>query len=143
LTPSGAFTILAWFDGSNGNWPGGLVAGQDGNLYGTTNPSGDVDNGRIFKLTPDGTLTTLVAFHGSDGRGPGHLVSGTDGNYYGATAEGGANGFGTIFRMAPDGRLKPCIHSPCLWQARGLQAKDGNVRHHLIWPNQRSIFCFR
>lgn len=81
------FTSLVAFDGPNGENPGPLVQGTDGELYGVT-----VGSSTIFKMSPEGTLTTVYSFTGkSDGDMPiGGLALGTDGNFYGTTAEGGS-----------------------------------------------------
>ncbi len=51
ITPSGAFTTLAWFDGPNGAHPNAaMIQALDGNFYGTT-PLGGINGvGSIFQL---------------------------------------------------------------------------------------------
>jgi uncharacterized repeat protein (TIGR03803 family) len=51
LTPTGAFRIVATFDGKNGVGPDELALGADGALYGTTETGGSTGGGVIFKLT--------------------------------------------------------------------------------------------
>src|SRR5271167_4434526 len=46
----------------DGRGPNSLIAGSDGNLYGTTGGGGSNDVGTMFKLTPEGTLTTVYRF---------------------------------------------------------------------------------
>ena len=76
-----------------------LIAGIDGNLYGTTYDGGANRVGTIFRVDPDnGVLTTLVSFDGSNGRQPSAgLIS--DGSLYGTTSNGGANNYGTLFKL--------------------------------------------
>ena len=128
MTPSGVLTTLYSFcsrqapsTGSclDGEEPGGLIQGSDGNFYGTTPVDGQfgratVSGGTVFKLTPSGILTTLHSFCSEedpstgncrDGDGPSGLIEGSDGNFYGTTSGGGANGRGTVFRLAPSGTL--------------------------------------
>lgn len=119
MTPSGEFTSVLSFDGTNGNDPLGLIQGTDGNFYGTTALGGSKNFGTIFKMTSSGTLTTLYSFceqHPcTDGAYPAAgLVEGADGNFYGTTAEGGQGsacqgtppeGCGTVFRITPAGVL--------------------------------------
>jgi uncharacterized repeat protein (TIGR03803 family) len=127
VTPGGAFTTLHSFTGgADGAAPiGGLAAGADGNLYGTTCAMGPAnpDNfcsgapsgfGTVFRITPAGVLTTIYAFTGAaDGSSPrASLVLGSDGNFYGATTWGGTftfpcelDGCGTIFEVTPAGVL--------------------------------------
>jgi uncharacterized repeat protein (TIGR03803 family) len=65
LSPSGALTVVAWFDGLNGAHPEfPLVQGADGNLYGTTVVGGPGGVGAIFRLgiSPQPFLQTLKNF---------------------------------------------------------------------------------
>ena len=113
VTPTGVETPIYSFSftGQDGGLPvGGLVQGEDGNLYGTsgfgangvtsTNPG----FGSVFKITTAGVLTTLHAFTGppTDGESSqATLVQGLDGNFYGTTVVGGADNFGSIFEVSP------------------------------------------
>jgi uncharacterized repeat protein (TIGR03803 family) len=85
---------------------GGLVAGNDGTLYGTTVYGGPRDRGTVFKIPPGGTLTTLVSFDKTNGTQPTSLMLASDGNLYGTTNYDGANCCGTVFQMTPAGVLK-------------------------------------
>jgi uncharacterized repeat protein (TIGR03803 family) len=116
ITPSGKFTILHDFNGTDGKDPAApLVLGSDGNFYGTTYLGGSGSGGTVFKMTPSGKLTTLYNFcsqtNCTDGNYPaGGLVQGGDGNFYGTTQYGGSYcipgpGCGTIFKITPTGRL--------------------------------------
>lgn len=93
-------------DGVN---PNGLVAGSDGNYYGTTANGGSNGLGTFFRVTPAGVETVLYSFAGggSDGADPEGVIQGTDGNFYGATNFGGnaacLSGCGTVFRITPTG----------------------------------------
>jgi len=51
LTPTGAFRIVATFNGTDGAAPDELALGADGALYGTTEVGGSTGGGVIFKLT--------------------------------------------------------------------------------------------
>jgi len=151
MAPDGTLTTLYTFCSDayckDGNGPGRLVLGNDGDLYGTTSGGGAVgnDSGTIFKITPSGTLTTLYSFCAQtncpDGRSPSApLVVATDGNFYGTTPEDGANtkngaDYGTVFKMTPAGKLTT-LHSFCSeancadgrQPASGLvQASNGNL----------------
>jgi uncharacterized repeat protein (TIGR03803 family) len=102
ITPSGTLTTLYSFCSLSGCRDGanpfaGLVQGSDGNLYGTTQVSGTIQAGTVFKITPGGRLTTLYVFcsqvHCTDGKYlEAGLVQATDGNLYGTTYLGGAEG---------------------------------------------------
>jgi uncharacterized repeat protein (TIGR03803 family) len=106
ITPSGTFTSLLSFNGTDGGSPAaGLVQGANGNFYGTTSVT-------FFEITPSGTLTTLHTFNGMDGSGnsAAGLVRGADGNFYGITKVGGTYGYGTLFKITPTGALT-MLHS--------------------------------
>ncbi len=51
LTPTGAFHLVATFNGQDGAQPDQLAAGPDGALYGTTESGGSTGGGVLFKLT--------------------------------------------------------------------------------------------
>jgi uncharacterized repeat protein (TIGR03803 family) len=101
-------------DGTNPT--AGLIADQQGVLYGTTNGGGLCGyvngSGTVFKLVPDtghGWKETVInVFCGSgigDGADPtGGLIFDAEGALYGTTEKGGANGYGTVFKMTPPGK---------------------------------------
>ena len=105
ITPSGVFTVLATFNGTNGLQPqGSLTVGADGNFYGSTIAGGASNAGTVFQMTPSGTITVLHSFNGTDGQSPnGGLVQGSDGNFYGTTYGGGATSQGVVFQLSPAG----------------------------------------
>jgi uncharacterized repeat protein (TIGR03803 family) len=135
ITPSGVFTSLLSFNGTNGRRPlASLVQGRDGNFYGTTSQGGaaydgilSFGHGTLFQLTPNGNLTSLHSFTETDGEGPeAGLVEGSDGNFYGTTLSGGATGDnGTVFRMTPAGALTT-LHS--------FNGQDGNYPVAILAP---------
>src|SRR5437588_791162 len=115
VTPAGTLTTLHSFCGqscADGAAPfAGLVLGNDGNFYGTTEAGGTNNEGTVFKMTPQGTLTTLHNFDDSEGRGiVAGLVQASDGNFYGAAGQGGANDYGSVFMITPAGALT-VLHS--------------------------------
>src|SRR5207249_3962636 len=71
---------------TNGAAPNaGVIAGSDGNLYGTTTSGGVFDSGTVFKIAKDGTgFTTLQSFQygvSTNGAAPNAgLIEGSDGN---------------------------------------------------------------
>jgi uncharacterized repeat protein (TIGR03803 family) len=134
LTTNGALTMLAAFDGLNGESPqGGLAEGTDGAFYGTTSYGGAGDDGTIFRVTTNGLLTALISFDGMTGaKGSGGLIRGSDDAFYGTTfAHGGGYSEGTVFRITTNGILTTITTFnttnggyPCV---RLLQALDGSL----------------
>ena len=160
LSSSGVLTVLHSFCSQydvntatcvDGQVPGSLIEGSDGNLYGITAVGGQFapqptssDGGTVFKVTPSGTLTTLYSFCQqkspytgicSDGNGPSVLIQGSDGNLYGTTLGGGANNEGSVFKITPSGVFR-VLYSFCRRKGKyglcldgagpgGLQSKPG------------------
>ncbi len=128
ITPTGTFTTLHSFEGTDGANPeGALLEATNGQFYGTTWAGGTNDScqvagvgcGTVFKITPAGTLTMLHSFDGSDGSYPtGALVQATNGNLYGTADLGGQSGAaacatygcGTVFMITPTGAFT-LLHS--------------------------------
>ena len=117
LTPAGRFKLLHTFVAApnkyaNGNNPGLLIEGPDGNLYGTTLFGGVNNNGVLYRVGKTGLGFQVIhqfcsKANCTDGAS-GALVVGTDGNLYGSSFTGGTGncgqyyqGCGTIFRVTP------------------------------------------
>src|SRR5581483_11267892 len=119
MTPSGQLTILYSFCSAAGCVDGknpyvGLIAGTDGNLYGTSQ-GGAHNAGAIFKVTPTGTFTTLYSFCNVSGCADGFfpqtpLMQHTNGKLYGVTESGGANGLNGGVFYSVDLGLKPFVN---------------------------------
>jgi uncharacterized repeat protein (TIGR03803 family) len=120
VTPGGAITSLASFDGANDYWPpSALLPDGHGNFLGAAREGGPYtfwtgySEGAIFRITPDGLLTNWIYFNGTNGAFPwGALVKGRDGNFYGTTGAGGGpdgQASGTIFRLTGDGTLTTLV----------------------------------
>ena len=137
ITPSGNYTLLHSFAGSDGAEPQGtLLLASDGNFYGTTTSQGSNHGGTLFRITSSGAFTTVYNFctlgacH--DGSGPfGGLAQGTDGYLYGTTTSGGTGFlYGTVFKITLNGVLTT-LHSfvssdGSSPQGKLVQASDGN-----------------
>ena len=93
-------------------WPGILIQGVDGELYGTIQTNGANSQGTVFKMTTDGDYTQVYNFC-AEGGGclvtgaipDGGVTLGSDGNYYGTTQNGGAFAFGSVYKLTPTGTL--------------------------------------
>jgi uncharacterized repeat protein (TIGR03803 family) len=86
---------------------GGLIPGNDGNLYGTAAIGGSGGFGTVFKVA-NASIVPLASFNGTNGSSPvGNLLLGMDGNFYGVTSGVGSTGtnYGEIFRVTPAGAL--------------------------------------
>ncbi|HTS19973.1 MAG TPA: choice-of-anchor tandem repeat GloVer-containing protein [Verrucomicrobiae bacterium] len=108
ISSSGVLTTLYEFAG----WPppqtytpgGGLVQGNDGDFYGTTQSGGANGDGAVFRISPSGSLTVLHSFSVNDGLNANRpLARGSDGNLYGSTSNGGTNHVGAIFQISTNG----------------------------------------
>jgi uncharacterized repeat protein (TIGR03803 family) len=135
VATNGAFETLATFVTGVSGPPTSLVAGPDGNLYGTTLGYGPTNFGCVFKLTPTGTLSTLVEFRGNNGAIPAVLIAGLDGSLYGVAIGGGPDwpspGGGTVFRVTLDGSLTTLVapfgYHRGFYVDAMLQGGDGNL----------------
>jgi uncharacterized repeat protein (TIGR03803 family) len=108
-------TVIAEFNGTNGNSPNGMVQGTDGNLYGSTFAGGAFDWGEIFRLTPSGQIGTVYSFHCEDKscvRSAYLLATGSDGNFYGISVYGGNEDGGVFYRVTPGGKFT-VLHNFC------------------------------
>ena len=121
IAPSGAETVLYKFKGNTDGWfpVGNLLLDLSGNLYGTTEYSGNIAHcsgtgcGTVFELS-GGTKTILYTFQGVagttfDGSLPmSGLIADSSGNLYGTTKNGGTGagcygGCGTAYELAKSG----------------------------------------
>lgn len=122
LDPAGKETVLHRFTGTGGDgehpWAG-VVADNQGNLYGATVEGGTGPNctsaengcGTVYKVDKTGKETILHSFTGSGADDPpiyAALALDAKGNIYGTTPNGGSNncgsGCGAIFMLDPTGK---------------------------------------
>jgi len=80
-----------------------LIAGPNGEFYGTTSYGGAHGMGTIYRLSPDGVFSVLHDIHPADGYDCWKLILGPAGDLLGVMGDGGPGGGGTIFRLLPDG----------------------------------------
>ena len=102
ITPAGALTVLISFDSVHplGGWQAyaGLIAGNDGSLYGSTVWGGLAGYGVIFKMTTGGAYTKLWDFAAPGGDGVyATPLEHTSGEIFGLTERGGTAGKGVVF----------------------------------------------
>ncbi len=148
LTPSGTFTTVQSFDGTDGQNPLALlVQSGNGTLYGTAG-GGAYAHGEVFKLTSGGTLSALVSlcerYPCPRGAYPyAGLLMAADGSLYGTTLQGGVgtcnedppDGCGVVFKTTVEGKATVlysfCILTDCLDGQNPLgalvQGSDGNL----------------
>jgi len=104
ISPSGSFTNLFSFGGTNGSHPfAALLQGADRNLYGTTTTGGNRGAGTVFSITPAGAITVLYSFSGGNDGGNPYYASvtiGTNGNLYGTTSACGRGAHGTLYQIS-------------------------------------------
>ena len=94
--------------GADGGRPQeGLVSDGKGNLFGTTEANGSLNNGVVFELIPASNGSsepkekTIFAFNVADGAQPvGNLLA-FNNSLYGVTFQGGQFGQGVVFRLTP------------------------------------------
>ena len=115
LDTQGAETIVYNFcrktPCTKGAYPGGVIPGKNGSMYGITYAGGNFSCeitgcGTVFKINHSGDLTLLHAFGGANGDGQNPnagLVLDESGNVYGTTMWGGTDGRGVVFKMTSGG----------------------------------------
>ena len=107
------YHVLRNFEFFSGAYPGSLVQGTNGFLYGTTGQGGSNFGGTVFTISTNGTgYAQLHAFlqTGSGGEYPNPgLVLASNGVLYG-TSGGGISNVGTAFRLNSDGSDFQTLH---------------------------------
>jgi uncharacterized repeat protein (TIGR03803 family) len=106
--PDQETTLFNFTCGTDGGRPQeGLITDGKGNLFGTTETNGALNNGVVFELTPatggssEWKETTIFDFNVTDGAQPvGNLLF-FNGSLYGVTFQGGQFGQGVVFQLTP------------------------------------------
>jgi uncharacterized protein (TIGR03437 family) len=134
-TPAGAMTVLHQFTMTEGDSPGRLIPGADGNFYGTTafggvncvNPG--IGCGTFFKTTRAGSVTTIVSLD-VDTNSISLDFQATDGNFYGTSLSSPsivkmtpAGTETTVYTFCPQGSICPEGGDPNLL----IQGADGSL----------------
>ncbi len=92
----------------------GLIQGQDGALYGTTDSGGSRLLGTVYRISTDGSsYQVLHTFESGAGSWPrGALLQASDGRLYGTTYSGGpTNGGGVVYRLGTNGLDFAVLHA--------------------------------
>jgi uncharacterized repeat protein (TIGR03803 family) len=125
-------TIYSFTGAADGGFPyGGVIADDQGKLYGTVTAGGNGHSGAVYQLSkaPGGgwTQSTLYAFSGgADGGMPmAGLLMGAKGRLYGTTAQGGASGNGVVFELSPPKKGQSAWTQKVLWTFAG--GDDGSM----------------
>lgn len=118
----------------------GMVADEQGNLYGTTEFGGTYGQGTIFKLTPGGIETVLYSFckqpQCADGEMPTGGLTFYNGDLYGTTRYGGLPncdqnpGCGVVFKLS----LNDLSYTP-LYTFQGNSHGDGALPEATLWSD--------
>jgi len=148
-----AETVIAVFDGKNGNSPtnAAMIFDANGNLYGTTEAGGNgtLDGrgyGLVFKLTPPisggrWTETALCLFNMTDGEGPAaKLTFDQNGNLYGTTQYGGASNDGVVFKLTKPALGKTAWTESVLVSFTGPDGNGANPMAGVIFDNNGNLY---
>ena len=102
ISPSGSYHVMIDWDNkhtADGYQSfAGLVAGADGNLYGTTIWGGQYGYGVLFSMSIEGDYSVLYSFDVPHGNGAyATPIQHTNGKIYGITNRGGAGHYGVVY----------------------------------------------
>ncbi|HSC90508.1 MAG TPA: choice-of-anchor tandem repeat GloVer-containing protein [Gaiellaceae bacterium] len=135
MDAAGAVTVLHVFPGgSGGAFPGPIIQGADGALYG--NAVGGVQiqpaiyAGFVYRFDPvSGDFRHLHDFVVSDGRTPtGPLFQGSDRSFYGTTSQGGPWNAGVVYKVDVLGNFVLLHGLSPLFPGDGSEPKGGVVQ---------------
>ena len=134
MDSAGNVTVLRNFvDASGGFYPGPLVVGADGALYGPAVGGVSALNtypGLVYRFDPaTGDFRVLHNFNLADGKDPtGPLFQGADGYLYGTTWQGGPSNTGVIYKVDPAGNFTLLHTLQVFGQSEGWEPNGGLVR---------------
>lgn len=110
----GTVSVLASFNGLNGQGPQGTLVLLGDALYGTTSGGGLYGEGTVFSVpVTGGAPTVLASFDGTHGASPlaGLTLSADGSTLYGTTKYGGDNGDGAVFSLPIGGGIPTLVAS--------------------------------
>jgi uncharacterized repeat protein (TIGR03803 family) len=134
MDSAGKVTVLRNFvDASGGSYPGPLVVGADGALYGPAVGGVSTLNtypGLVYRFDPaTGDFRVLHNFNLADGQDPtGPLFQGDDGYLYGTTWQGGPSNTGVIYKVDPAGNFTLLHTLQVFGQSEGSEPNGNLVR---------------
>ena len=143
ISPLGVTTTLHTFSGHTGDLPANLVAGIDGNLYGTT-PGyrfilfhGNLfisSPGTVFQCTPAGEVRDLHSFSGPDGIAyPSALVQSNGGDLFGLAG-------GVLYRLSLTGEFTPLYRTLDDYSPDAYLLRPGGPTTSLIQGGDGKIY---
>jgi uncharacterized repeat protein (TIGR03803 family) len=149
-------SVIAVFDGSNGNAPtnAAMIFDSKGNLYGTTEAGGNgtLDGrgyGVVFELAPPTTgsrwtESVLCRFTATNGEGPAaKLTFDPDGNLYGTTQYGGAGpspGYGVVFKLTKPPLGKTAWTESVIATFTGADGNGANPIAGVVFDNTGNLY---
>ena len=124
ITPSGSYTVLHTFSGTDGSTPFDMKPASDGNFYGSTYAG----TSNVFRITPSGAFTVLHSF-----ASPAHAATGvtqsTNGLLYGVSGSGTTTA--SVFSLSTSGSFNTVMNiteASTRWvMGDFLQGSDGNL----------------
>ena len=134
MDSAGTVTVLKAFPGGTGGaFPGPIMQGADGALYGTASfdlVTWSQFSGLVYRLDPaTGDFRVLHSFVPTEGQGPtGRLFQGADGFFYGTTNQGGLWNMGVVYKVDTLGHFVLLHSFSPFFPGEGSEPKGGVIQ---------------
>src|SRR6266545_1678562 len=134
MDSAGNVTVLKAFPaGTGGAYPGPIMQGADGALYGTASfdlVTWSQFSGLVYRLDPaTGDFRVLHSFVPTEGQGPtGRLFQGADGFFYGTTNQGGTWNMGVVYKVDTLGHFVLLHSFSPFFPGEGSEPKGGVIQ---------------
>jgi uncharacterized repeat protein (TIGR03803 family) len=134
MDSAGNVTVLKAFPGgAGGAYPGPIMQGADGALYGTASfdlITWSEFSGLVYRLDPaTGDFRVLHSFVPTEGQGPtGRLFQGADGFFYGTTNQGGTWNMGVVYKVDTLGHFVLLHSFSPFFPGDGSEPKGGVIQ---------------
>ena len=134
MDSAGNVTVLKAFPGGTGGaYPGPIMQGADGALYGTASfdlVTWSQFSGLVYRLDPaTGDFRVLHSFVPTEGQGPtGRLFQGADGFFYGTTNQGGTWNMGVVYKVDTLGHFVLLHSFSPFFPGEGSEPKGGVIQ---------------